>query len=700
VDDAAFAESTYRALVAADSGVPHLSLLAGAVQRQLERAGARFATGDEQAGFAALEGAFLLMRRGEFRTEGFSAGGAVLGLGASEAARRGQEGYSLALYSLLDGLLPAGPAREDVRTHLKAMTSFSTSESSAGPVATAGTSARVSLQRALLDSSDARFDDASKRIVAWLDKAREMGMDQPIRSNADRDEAIEAYRALRGGAFTLAALYLRHGDPLGAVTAMDDAGLESSVPADFRGHLKALLEASAEDNDPQAWYELFRLYDVILREGQLTLALDPEVLSGASFGIAVSLFRAEPSTYRGSMPLAQKLVDQGMAEVAPLVLSSGLARGATPEQLGAALGLVVNAAVAEAQVGQQDAARRTFAGAGSLLELAEHKPYLGRVNPSPARVRYVMGALEADRGELERADPLLRQAIDKEPTIDALKLLAAIARQRQDEKSALALLDRARDLAERSSDAASEADIWRARFEVLRDQGDKKAAQQALESALSRALDADKQGRTGTAQARAERLLARVLEHFGDRAVLRRATERAYDAAAVDSRELSATILDAGRRAITRGDLTIARKAVQLGVESNLPADDLVYLALWLKLLETEFSIPSDGSAEDTLSSLEDASGWIAKLRAWGRGKLTDAELAAGAQNRVEHTEASFYIAMSKRARGDQSAYQELARVAKSETVNLVEIGIARDLVALHAGAETGIRLPPSADLP
>jgi hypothetical protein len=191
-----------------------------------------------------------------------------------------------------------------------------------------------------------------------------------------------------------------------------------------------------------------------------------------------------------------------------------------------------------------------------------------------------------------------------------------------------------------------------------------------------------------------------VLEHFGDRAVLRRATDRAYDAAAVDSRELSATILDAGRRAITRGDLTIARKAVQLGVQSNLPADDLVYLALWLKLLETELATPSDGSAEDALSSLEDASGWIAKLRAWGRGKLTDAELVAGAQNRVERTEASFYIAMSKRARGDQSAYQELERVARSETVNLVEIGIARDLVALHAGAETGIRLPPSADLP
>jgi hypothetical protein len=177
-------------------------------------------------------------------------------------------------------------------------------------------------------------------------------------------------------------------------------------------------------------------------------------------------------------------------------------------------------------------------------------------------------------------------------------------------------------------------------------------------------------------------------------------TERALDAAAADTRELGAAILDAGRRGITRSDLGIARSAVQLGVESSLPAEDLVYLALWLKLLEKQLSVPSDGSAEDALSSIEDATGWIAKLRAWGRGKLSDAELVAQAQDRVERTEATFYVAMSRRARGDQGAYAELARVAKSEAINLVEIGIARDLVALHSGAETALKLPPSVDIP
>ena len=83
VDDAAFAASTYRVLVGNDSGVAHLSLLAGAVARQLERAQARFRAGEDESGFAALEGAFLLMRRGEFRREGLAQAGPVLERGAT-----------------------------------------------------------------------------------------------------------------------------------------------------------------------------------------------------------------------------------------------------------------------------------------------------------------------------------------------------------------------------------------------------------------------------------------------------------------------------------------------------------------------------------------------------------------------------------------------------------------------------------------
>ncbi|HSU42257.1 MAG TPA: hypothetical protein VLJ38_21900, partial [Polyangiaceae bacterium] len=102
-------------------------------------------------------------------------------------------------------------------------------------------------------------------------------------------------------------------------------------------------------------------------------------------------------------------------------------------------------------------------------------------------------------------------------------MLAAIARQKRDVPGALKLLERARGIAEKSGNSVDEADIWHSQFEVLRDSGDREGAGKALERALTRVIDATKQGRPGANQARAERLLAHVLEHYGDVAAMRRA---------------------------------------------------------------------------------------------------------------------------------------------------------------------------------
>jgi tetratricopeptide (TPR) repeat protein len=697
VDDAGFGGGAYRVLMGADSGLERASLLAGVVARQLERAKARFEADEPESGLLALQGAFLLMRRGEFRREGLTQAGKVLSAGAAESARRGEEGYALALYSLLDGMLPQGPERDDVRTHLAAMAAFSTPSASVGPLVASGSIARVAAQRALLDSSDERFAEASGRMLGWVARAHASGAPElAIRSNAERDEALEAYRALRGGGYALVALYLRHSDPLGAVTVTDEAGLDRVISPELR----ARLEAAADDDDADAWVDLYRFYDSASREAQAALSIDPELFRTATFGVATSLFRAEPGSFRGAMPLATRLVDFGMAEVAPLVLNSGLQRGATPDQVAAALALTLNAMVGESQVGQHEAARRTFAGAAPLLELAGSKAFAGRVSPSPARLRYVMGALEADFGELARAEELLRASLKDEPLIDTLKILAAILRQRNDRPGALGLLERARQLAERTNNALEEAESWRSTFEVLRDSGDREGMSRALEAALSRALDATKQSRPGAAQARAERVLAHVLEHFGERAATRRATQRAYDASSVDSSQLSATVIDAARRALTSRDLQGARAAVAQAVEASLPAEDLVYVALWLELLELELSVPSDGSVESAFSAMDDASGWSNKLRAWGRGKLGDGELLAGARSAAQRTEATFYTAMARRVRGDVSADAELEKVSKSPAVNLVEVGIARDLLSQRTGAGAGLKVPPNVALP
>jgi hypothetical protein len=315
-------------------------------------------------------------------------------------------------------------------------------------------------------------------------------------------------------------------------------------------------------------------------------------------------------------------------------------------------------------------------------------------------LRYVMGALEADQGELGRAQKLLDASLKEEPSIDALRILAAILRQKRDTKGALDLLERARKLAERSNNALEEAEAWRSTFEVLRDTGDKVGMNQALESALSRALDATRQSRPGAAQARAERVLAHVLEHFGERAATRRATQRAYDASAADASQLSATVVDAARRALTRRDLPGARAAAAQAVEAGLPPEDLVYVALWLGLLELELAVPSDGSVETAFSAMDGATGWSSKLRAWGRGKLPDGELVSNARSAAERTEAAFYTAMARRVRGDVSADAELEKVSRSEAVNLVEVGIARDLLAQRSGAESGLKLPTGVALP
>jgi len=125
-----------------------------------------------------------------------------------------------------------------------------------------------------------------------------------------------------------------------------------------------------------------------------------------------------------------------------------------------------------------------------------------------------------------------------------------------------------------------------------------------------------------------------------------------------------------------------------------------VYIALWLGLLEKQLAVPTDGAVEDAYAAMDEAPGWSGKLRAWGRGKLPDNELLGSARDAAQRTEALFYVTMRRRVSGDTSADSELEKVASSEAVNLVEIGIARDLLALRSGAEQGLKLPAGVNLP
>jgi lipoprotein NlpI len=123
-----------------------------------------------------------------------------------------------------------------------------------------------------------------------------------------------------------------------------------------------------------------------------------------------------------------------------------------------------------------------------------------------------------------------------------------------------------------------------------------------------------------------------------------------------------------------------------------------VYIALWLQLVETKLNVPSDGTVEEAYAGVDENSGWPARLRAWARGKLSDQELANAARSASEKTEAVFYAAMRKLQTGTESS-KDLERVAQSQAIDLVEVSIARDLLAMRSPSPNR-KLPPNLKLP
>lgn len=679
VSDAEFAAHTYRLLLDPGASKERTGVLVGVVRRQLSRAAQRFELSGEEVGLRALLGGLLLVRAGEHRPELLNGGAGALSAGAAEVARLGQEGYSVALYSMLVPELTPGAARAEVEAHLKAIEQFGKATQGGGPVQSAGAIARVAVQRALLLSTPEALTFARERLVSWIRRALDSNVaEQPIRSNVERDEALETFRAIRGGAIALVALQVRHGDPRGALTAIDEADLERLLPPELRDH----LERAADEQSAESWAELYRLFESAAASSGSPIVFDAELMAGAAWGAALELFRSEPGALPAAMPLAAQLVKYGMAEVASLVLASAVGKAAPAEHVGAALNMVLNAVVVEDAAGQLQAARRTYAAAEPLMQLAESRTFAGNVAPSPARLRYVMAAIETRHAELARARPLLERALAAEASLEAYSMLASIERQQKRTEAALAALAKVVELSRQASDPIAECEALFQKFEILRDAGRQEAAAAALAAALVRSIEIQRVARPGPSQARVERLLARIIEQYGERAAVHRATERAFAAAGGDIRQLSATILDRARRSLVRSDLQSARAATQRALEAGLGPDEMVYVAVWQFLLENKLNARSDGLVEEALATLDEESVWPLRLRAWTRGKLSDSELRAAAKSAAERTEANFYVAMAAHARGRPEAQAGLREVADSPAIDLMEVGIARELIA------------------
>jgi tetratricopeptide (TPR) repeat protein len=693
VSDTEFATQTVQVLVSGQNRAERVNLLAGVVQRQLARAASRFDTGGAAAGLPAITGALYLLRSGELHPEMLRGGEKALSAAADETARLGNEGRSVAGYRMLSLLLGPGPERRLVEDHLAALAQWTRTLESAGVMRGLGARQRTTAERSLFEPSLEALNAAHRAAVAWMEQSLSVQTPElPIAPGFDPDEMVEALRARFSGAFTLVALYLRHGDVDGAwraVTTLDPR----LVP---RG-LAEVLERAAQDRDAAAWLALFRKFDAVQRANTPETALDPALARAAAWGTAVELYRLDPADPLNAKILASQVCDYGMAEVAPAVLAPALTKHPRSEDLSQALALVLRAIVAESEIGQPDAARRAFRVAEPLLALSRSPSLVRRVSPSAARLAYVMGALEAQIGELGRARPHLEVAVRESPSVETLMLLAGIDRQRGAHATALDELGKVVLLARGASEDLTVVAALLATFEIERASGDTARADMTLRKALDQALLARRAIVGGPGLARAERMLARILEYYGDHAGARRATERAFEAARSDPREMAATVLDAGRRALSARDLRGAREAVQQGMEAGLGADDLVYVTLWLLILERTLAEPDDGTVAHALASLERTSAWAGRLRAWGRGRISSAALLGAARTLPERIEAAFYTAFDQ---GNGAALDRaLDAVAQSQAIDLVEVTIARDWLAMRQGKGLG-GLPKDIEIP
>jgi tetratricopeptide (TPR) repeat protein len=385
------------------------------------------------------------------------------------------------------------------------------------------------------------------------------------------------------------------------------------------------------------------------------------------------------------------LIRYGIPEAAPLVLSDAVASQSVPQVRSVAMNLLIDGLVDAADNEGPEAARRVFAAAPILLAEADK----GGAKPSSARVRSLMGSIEVRAGNLAAAEPLLRQAVKAEPTTAGYTLLAQVDRQSGNLRAAIDALGQAARAPDARSSVLDLAEADLLGFEVYRDSGAQADAQRSLDAALAAALAGRQQRGNAATRARAERLLGRILERYGESKGAARAFERALSAAAADKPTFGAAMLDAIGRALIRRDLLAARASLKKGLEADVGEDDLVYGALWVQLLEKDLKAPPDGIVERALHAGTHTQ-WTAKLTAWASGKISDSDLTTAAQSASQKVEAAFYTAMASRANGDPSAEQRLRAVATAPVIDLLEVQLAREMVS----KEPAPSLPGGVSLP
>jgi tetratricopeptide (TPR) repeat protein len=401
-----------------------------------------------------------------------------------------------------------------------------------------------------------------------------------------------------------------------------------------------------------------------------------------------------------ALTLGRALEELGMAEAAPAVLVAAVRTHPDPNLVGESLDISLRALLSETELGDVDGARRTFRAAQPLLAAASQPALRGKVRPSSARVRAAMGNVELREGRADVARELLTRSAAEEKSADVLLALAHIeARDGRSAHAALEHLDSAMTVPDAARDVALRGEILLAKSDVLRDEGQAGLARDALAEAL-RALAEARTRLSGGALARAERVLACVLDRFGASGPAERALERSYAAAPGDKNQVSQSVGVLLGRALVRGDLAAAREWLGLAVALDVDDGDLVHYALWTRILERQDHAISDGTPDRIFAAVPEDRRWVSLLARYGEGKLKSAELVARAVTPAHKGEGFFYEAMERKTSGDANGEKELLRQVLTETgINEALELVVRGLLDV-SGSKADVPLPLDVAIP
>ena len=686
VSDDAFAGAV-RDLLLTDPGSKERSArLAGVEARQMIRANERFKAHAPERGLAAVTGGLYLLRTREL-TPGLLGPAAKDSLTAAvrELANKGDEGRARALYEILFHIAPDAE-RKDIQTHLDALNAWTRDTlAKGGPVESAGNLEQVAVSRRLLEPSEAALKEADDRTAAWVQRA--IGLRNEAREKRMRptqDEVRPAVRAFQYGPRTIAEIHLRDADAAGALDAIKRAQAgELARDDDLIPALEHVVDKPSSDHWLDVLHTLRHPPSLGGERSEDEDDLeDKELTRAAAWTVAMEAYRLDPSTPEAAGAVAAGLQEYGMVEASPAVLLAAAKAHPDARTLGGALAIAMHGMAQEVDSQDDDGARRTYRAAAPLLALADDPKLAGRVQPSSARVRAVMGEIELREGHVKEARDLLKAAAQAEKSGTVLATVARIERFDGQLPASIAHLKDALATDDAKRDPALRGEMLLTLSEVQRDQNDLAGARASLTDALKGLAAARTQGEPED-RARVERVLSRVLDRFGATAAAHKALERAYDDAPRDKQQVSATLGLIVSRALVQGDLPGARDGLRRAMAADLEDDDLVYLALWVRMLEKQMKATTDGAAERVFSSILDDGRWVGRLAAFGAGRIKGDELVASAKTPAQKTEALFYVGLDKRASGDaRGAEATFKQALGAGGIDLMEVGLARDILA------------------